>query len=113
MIASPANDPDQTQAALVRLSSVLESATPVKGRPCGPLLTREGQTGAALSKDRIHRMIQQSRPCSAETVRLHSVGDGAWWGTPVPSYVAGLRPTPVVQTRTSPETETRKAETRE
>jgi hypothetical protein len=35
MIASPANDPDKTQVAPVRLSSVFESATPVKADPAG------------------------------------------------------------------------------
>src|SRR5215467_10987444 len=35
MIASPANDPDKTQVALVRLSSVFESATPVTADPAG------------------------------------------------------------------------------
>jgi hypothetical protein len=35
MIASLANDPDKSQVALVRLSSVFESATPVKADPVG------------------------------------------------------------------------------
>jgi len=35
MIASPANDPDKTQVALVLLSSVFESSTPVKADPAG------------------------------------------------------------------------------
>jgi len=41
----------------------------------------------------------QSRPsCSAQTV-LHSAGDGATVGNPVPNYVAGPRATPAVQTK--------------
>ena len=75
MIASPANDPDKTQVALVLLSSVFER-----------LLTREGQTGAALSRDPSDDPTVEAvlRPCSAETARLHSVGDGATVGNPCP-----------------------------
>jgi hypothetical protein len=60
---------------------------PSKGRPCGPLLTREGlDRCGALERSHPSDDPQSGPSCSAETVepRLHSVGDGATVGNPCP-----------------------------
>ena len=74
-----------------------------------PLRVSSGPQGRplparALSKDRIHRMIPALEAVVPSRNRRKPPGCTApgmepRWGTPVLNYVAGLRPTPAVQTK--------------
>jgi len=94
------NGQDRPQAALIRLSSVFESATPVKAGPARAAAdaTKGLDRGGALEKwhpsDESTQEAVMLRPQPQDQARLHSAGDGATEGTPVASYVAGLCPTP-------------------